>query len=195
MKKSSIVLISIGVVLLLLFFYVVSVFNELKRSEVAVNGAWANVESDYQRRMDLIPNYVNIVKGYAAHEKNTLIAVTEARAKVGQVKVNVNDAQAIGQFQAAQGELSSALSRLMVVVENYPQLKANENFLKLQDELAGTENRINVSRKRFNEAAQAFNINLKVFPRNLVNSIFAHLTEKAFFKSEDSAKQAPKIKF
>jgi len=195
MKKSSIVLISIGVVLLFLVFYVVSVFNGLQRGEVAVNGAWANVESDYQRRMDLIPNYVNIVKGYAAHEKNTLIAVTEARAKVGQVKVNINDAKAIGQFQAAQGELSSALSKLMVVVENYPQLKANESFLKLQDELAGTENRINVSRKRFNEAAQAFNINLKVFPRNLVNSMFAHFTEKAFFKAEDSAKQAPQIKF
>lgn len=173
-------------------------YNTMQANEEAVNAAWGDVEASYQRRADLIPNLVEVVKGYAKHEADTLKAVTEARAKVGSVQASkdlINDPQAFAKFQQAQGELSGALSRLMVVVEKYPDLKANENFLDLQNQLEGTENRINVARVRYNKAVQEFNTSIRTFPNSLTNSLMLHLTRKEPFKAEEGAKVAPKIKF
>ena len=149
-------------------------YNTLQANEEAVFAAWGDVEATYQRRADLIPNLVEVVKGYAKHEADTLQAVTEARAKVGSFQASkelINDPQAFNKFQQAQGELSGALSRLMVVVERYPDLKANQNFLDLQNQLEGTENRINVARVRYNKAAQDFNTSIRTFPNSLTNSL------------------------
>ncbi len=160
--------------------------------------AWGNVESAYQRRNDLIPNLVEVVKGYAKHEGDTLKAVTEARAKVGSMQLTkdaINDPAALNKFQQNQGELSSALSRLMVVAEQYPDLKANQNFLDLQKQLEGTENRINVARERYNKSVQLFNTSIRTFPNSMTNSLILHLKRKEPFKAEDGAKTAPKIKF
>jgi LemA protein len=173
-------------------------YNTMQANEEAVTAAWGDVEASYQRRADLIPNLVEVVKGYAKHEADTLTAVTEARAKVGSIQASkdlVNDPQAFGKFQQAQGELSGALSRLMVVVERYPDLKANQNFLDLQNQLEGTENRINVARVRYNKAVQLFNTSIRTFPNSLTNSLMLHLTRKEPFKAEEGAKVAPKIKF
>src|SRR6266568_3989881 len=173
-------------------------YNTMQANEEAVIAAWGNVESSYQRRADLIPNLVEVVKGYAKHEADTLKAVTEARAKVGSMQVSkdlLKDPQAFNKFQQAQGELSGALSRLMVVVEKYPDLKANENFLGLQSQLEGTENRINVARVRYNKAVQEFNTSIRTFPNSLTNSMMLHLTRKEPFKAEEGAKVAPKVKF
>jgi len=156
------------------------------------------VEAAYQRRVDLIPNLVAVVKGYAAHEKDTLIAVTEARAKVGKLQIGsdvVNNPKAMAQFQKVQGGLSSALSRLMVVVERYPDLKANQNFRDLQNQLEGTENRINVARVRFNDAVRVFNTSIRTFPDNLTNNFILHLPRRAPFKAEAGAQKAPTVKF
>src|SRR6266702_5890274 len=172
-------------------------YNTMQANEEAVIAAWGNVESSYQRRADLIPNLVEVVKGYAKHEADTLKAVTEARAKVGSMQVSkqmLNDPQSIAKFQQAQGELSGALSRLMVVVEKYPDLKANQEFLDLQDQLEGTENRINVARVRYNKAVQEFNTSIRTFPNSLTNSLLLHLARKEPFKAEEGAKVAPKIK-
>jgi LemA protein len=173
-------------------------YNTMQANEEAVFAAWGDVEASYQRRADLIPNLVEVVKGYAKHEAETLTAVTEARAKVGSMQVSkqlINDPQAFAKFQQAQGELSGALSRLMVVVERYPDLKANQNFLDLQNQLEGTENRINVARVRYNKAVQEFNTSIRTFPNSLTNSLLLHLTRKEPFKAEEGAKVAPKIKF
>lgn len=173
-------------------------YNTMQANEEAVFAAWGDVEAAYQRRADLIPNLVEVVKGYAKHEADTLKAVTEARAKVGSVQVSkqiVNDPQAFAKFQQAQGELSGALSRLMVVVEKYPDLKANQNFLDLQNQLEGTENRINVARVRYNKAVQEFNTSIRTFPNSVTNSLLLHLTRKEPFKAEEGAKVAPKVKF
>jgi len=173
-------------------------YNKIQQNDEAVIAAWGNVEAAYQRRADLIPNLVEVVKGYAKHEKDTLIAVTEARAKVGQVKLGsdvVNNPKAMAQFQQAQGGLSSALSRLMVVVERYPDLKANQNFRDLQHQLEGTENRINVARVRFNEAVKIFNISIRTFPNNLTNNFMLHLPRREAFKADAGAQAAPKVKF
>jgi LemA protein len=173
-------------------------YNTIQSNEEAVFAAWGDVEATYQRRADLIPNLVEVVKGYAKHEADTLKAVTEARAKVGSVQASkelINDPQAFAKFQQAQGELSGALSRLMVVVERYPDLKANQNFLDLQNQLEGTENRINVARVRYNKAVQDFNTSIRTFPNSLTNSLMLHLTRKEPFKAEEGAKVAPKVKF
>ena len=173
-------------------------YNTMQANEEGVFAAWGDVEASYQRRADLIPNLVEVVKGYAKHESETLTAVTEARAKVGSIQVSkqiLNDPQSFAKFQQAQGELSGALSRLMVVVEKYPDLKANQNFLDLQNQLEGTENRINVARVRYNKAVQEFNISIRTFPNSVTNSLLLHLTRKEPFKAEEGAKVAPKVKF
>jgi len=173
-------------------------YNTMQAKEEAVFASWGDVEAAYQRRADLIPNLVEVVKGYAKHEADTLTAVTEARAKVGSVQVTkdtVNNPQALQKFQQAQSELSGALSRLMVVVERYPDLKANQNFMDLQNQLEGTENRINVARVRYNQAVQDFNVSIRTFPNSLTNSLMLHLARKEPFKADEGAKVAPKVKF
>ncbi|ACH39433.1 LemA family lipoprotein [Citrifermentans bemidjiense Bem] len=173
-------------------------YNTMQAKEEAVFAAWGDVEASYQRRADLVPNLVEVVKGYAKHEAETLTAVTEARAKVGSVQVTrdaVNSQQAMQNFQQAQSQLSGALSRLMVVVERYPDLKANQNFMDLQNQLEGTENRINVARVRYNQSVQDFNTTIRSFPNSLTNSVLLHLARKEPFKAEEGAKTAPKIKF
>jgi len=173
-------------------------YNTMQANEEAVKAAWGDVESTYQRRTDLIPNLVEVVKGYAKHEKETLMAVTEARAKVGAVQMSkdiVNDPKSFAQFQEAQAGMSSALSRLMVVVEQYPDLKANQNFQDLQHQLEGTENRINVARERYNKSVETFNTSIRIFPNSLTNSLLLHLKLKEPFKAEAGAEKAPQVKF
>jgi LemA protein len=173
-------------------------YNEIQKNEEGVTRAWADVEATYQRRADLIPNLVETVKAYAAHEKETLQAVTDARSRVGQVTLQPGDlgnAAKMQQFQEAQGNLAGALSRLLVVAENYPDLKANQNFRDLQHQLEGTENRINVARQRYNEAVQVFNTSIRVFPNNLTNSFLLKLERKEPFKADAGAATAPKVKF
>ena len=196
MKKGLIVLLVILGVILLIASSFMGAYNGLVRMDEQVNQAWAQVENVYQRRLDLIPNLVETVKGYAAHEKSTFIDVTEARAKAaGTISRDViTDAQKFQQFQESQAALSSALSRLMVVVEKYPALKANENFLALQAQLEGTENRIAVERGRFNEAAQIFNTMIRQFPTNIIGGMFG-FKSKEYFKSEKGAEVAPKVQF
>jgi len=172
-------------------------YNTMQANEEAVKAAWGDVEATYQRRSDLIPNLVEVVKAYAKHERETLTAVTEARAKVGTIQASkvLDDPKAFAQFQQAQAAMSSALSRLMVVVEKYPDLKANQNFQDLQHQLEGTENRINVARTRYNKAVEAFNTSIRVFPNSLTNSILLHLKLKEPFKAEAGAEKAPQVKF
>jgi LemA protein len=173
-------------------------YNTMQTNEEAVKAAWGDVEATYQRRNDLIPNLVEVVKGYASHEKETLTAVTEARAKVGTIQMSkdmLDDPQALARFQSAQGEMTSALSKLMVVVEKYPDLKANQNFQDLQHQLEGTENRINVARTRYNKAVEVFNSSIRTFPNSLTNSLLLHLKLKEPFKAEPGAEKAPKVKF
>jgi LemA protein len=173
-------------------------YNQMQANEEAVKAAWGDVEASYQRRSDLIPNLVEVVKAYAKHERETLTAVTEARAKVGSIQMSrdmINNPQAFEQFQQAQGALSSALSRLMVVVERYPDLKANQNFQDLQNQLEGTENRINVARVRYNKAVETFNTSIRIFPNSITNSLLLHLKLKEPFKAEAGAEKAPKVQF
>ena len=173
-------------------------YNSLQGMEESVFKAWGDVEANLQRRADLIPNLVETVKGYAGHEKETLQAVVEARAKATSIQLSTKDlgnAQAMQKMLDAQGGLSSALSRLMVVVERYPDLKANQNFLDLQNQLEGTENRINVARQRYNAQVQAFNTAIRKFPYSLTNSLLLHLERKEYFKAESGAAQTPKVKF
>ncbi len=173
-------------------------YNTIQQNEEAVKAAWGDVESSYQRRNDLVPNLVETVKGYAKQEKDTLIAVTEARAKVGSIKVDkglIEDPNAMAQFQGAQASMSSALSRLMVVVEKYPDLKSNQNFLDLQHQLEGTENRINVARGKYNKTVEIFNTSIRTFPNSLTNSILLKLKLKEPFKAEAGAEKAPQVKF
>ena len=187
MKKSLVI---IGVILLVIFLAVsplIGVYNNLITSEENVDGKWAQVENQLQRRLDLIPNLVETVKGYAAHEKETFTLVTEARAKAA-------GASNVKEQADANGELTSALSRLMVIVEQYPELKANENFIRLQDELAGTENRIAISRKDYNDSVQGFNTLIKRFPNNIIAGML-NFIEKAYFEAEESAQKAPKVSF
>jgi LemA protein len=185
------------VVLLIGAVYVTGVYNSLVGLDQKVQAQWGQVENVYQRRADLIPNLVETVKGAAAFETNTFTAVTEARAKVGQVQINPGQLspQAFAQFQSAQDGLTSALSRLLVVVEKYPDLKATENFKELQAQLESTENRIAIERMRFNEAAQAFNTRRNRFPAMIVANFFSKFAEKPYFKSQPGAETAPKVKF
>jgi len=173
-------------------------YNQIQQNEEAVIAAWGNVEATYQRRADLIPNLVETVKAYAAHEKETLQAVTEARASVGKVTLDaksLSDPALVSRFQSAQGELSGALSRLLLVAERYPDLKANQNFRDLQHQLEGTENRISVARQRYNEAVQIFNTSIRTFPNNLTNKFLLQLERKEPFKAEAGAEKAPKVSF
>lgn len=173
-------------------------YNDIQRNEEAVFAAWGNVEAAYQRRADLIPNLVETVKAYAAHERETLQSVTEARARIGQMNVSgqdLSDPQSLEKYQEAQGALGSALSRLLVVAERYPDLKANQNFRDLQHQLEGTENRINVARQRYNDAVQQFNTSIRTFPNNLTNKFLLDLERKEPFKADPGAAEAPKVQF
>lgn len=193
MKKSWIVLLVLlaGAVL-----YGISMYNSIIRKEGEAQKAWANVESSYQRRADLIPNLVSTVKGAADFERETLNDVINARAKATSINIDPSNItpEQMAQFQQAQGELSSALSRLLVTVERYPDLKANQNFLNLQDQLEGTENRINVERNRFNEAAMAYNVFIREFPKNLFANMFG-FTGMGLFESEPGSEKAPDVQF
>ena len=197
MSKSLTIFGFIGVIILFLGIFFFGSYNNLIRQNEQVKQAWSQVENVYQRRLDLIPNLVETVKGYAEHERSTFQAVIEARAKASQMTVSpavVNDPEAFSKFQSAQSSLSFALGRLLVVMERYPELKANQNFLALQAELEGTENRIAVERRRFNDVAQDFNTKMRVFPNVLIANVMG-FKEKAYFKSEEAASKAPKVKF
>ena len=195
MKKLSIPVIIIAVVAVIAIMCV-SAYNSLVSSEESVDTAWSQVENVYQRRADLIPNLVNTVKGYAAHEKETLEGAVSARAKATQMTIDPTNLtpEAIEKFQAAQGELGSALGKLLAITENYPDLKANENFKELQAQLEGTENRIAVERKKFNETAQVYNTSIRKFPRSIVASMFG-FERKPYFKAQEGAEQAPTVQF
>lgn len=196
MKKSLIV---IGIILLLALWGIntsIGFKNTMVEKDEGVNSQWAQVENVYQRRADLIPNLVNTVKGYAAHEKETLQGVIEARAKATSVNItpgNLN-AASIQQFKTAQKGLSSALSRLMVTIEKYPDLKANQNFRDLQAQLEGTENRISVERRRFNEQAKGYNIYIQKFPNSIFAGFYGY-QKKTYFQAEAKAQKAPEVKF
>jgi LemA protein len=189
-KGLKTLLIIVGIIILIIvipYSYIKGTYNSLVTMDESVKGAWAQVENQLQRRYDLIPNYVETVKGYAAHEKEVFVKVTEARSKVA-------GAGSIDEKIQANNQLSSALSRLLVVVERYPELKANTNFIRLQDELAGTENRIAVERRRFNETVKVYNIKIRTFPTNIIAGMFGF--EKAtFFEVPKERQEAPKVKF
>ena len=173
-------------------------YNMLQRSEESVFKAWGDLDSQLQRRSDLIPNLVATVKGYASHERETLEAVVAARAKATQVTIKVDDLgdeQAMQKYLQAQGELSSSLGRLLAVAEAYPDLKANQNFLDLQNQLEGTENRISVARQRYNAAVESFNGSIRSFPYSLTNSLLLHLKRKEYFKADEAAREVPKVEF
>lgn len=194
MKKSYIVIIVIAVILIGGFMWVKNTYNGLVKSEEGVGAAWAQVENVYQRRADLIPNLVATVKGYASHESETLENVIAARSRATQVTVSDLSEENIGKFNQAQGELSSALDRLLMITENYPDLKANENFRDLQAQLEGTENRIATERMKFNEAARAYNTKVRSFPANIIASMFG-FEKKGYFEAQDGAETAPKVEF
>jgi LemA protein len=196
MKTKLIVVAVIVVIAGIFLIWGVSGYNSLVSQDEAVSTQWAQVQNAYQRRSDLIPNLVSTVKGYAAHEQETFTQVTEARAKASQIQVDPNNLtpEKLQQFQAAQGELSQALGKLMMVREAYPELKANTNFLQLQDELAGTENRISTERNKFNEIAKGYNTSIRRFPRSIIASI-GGFEKKAYFEADQAAQQAPKVEF
>jgi LemA protein len=200
MKRGCLIGIIIGAIVILFILgtvmWGVRVYNRMVTMSEAVTSQWGNVETQYQRRMDLIPNFVNTVKGAANFEQQTLTQVIEARAKATSVTIdpsNMNE-QTFAQFQQAQGEVSSALSRLMVVVERYPELTATQNFRDLQTELEGTENRISVERRKFNETAQAFNAYIKRFPQNFIAGMYG-FQARPYFKSVEGAEKAPEVTF
>ena len=196
MKKKTIITLSIVAVLVILVFAAISTYNSLVGLEENVGKQWSNVENQYQRRADLIPNLVATVKGYAAHESTTLENVVSARTRATQVTVDPNDLtpEKLQEFQAAQGELSSALGRLLMITENYPDLKANENFKELQVQLEGTENRISTERTRFNEVSKDFNAKIRRFPTNIIASMFG-FERKAYFEAEAGSEKAPTVEF
>ena len=196
MKKGTITLLVIGVLILMMVGGTLTTYNGLIAKDEAVATAWGNIQSQYQRRADLIPNLVSTVKGYAKHESETLENVMAARAKATQVTINSDNLtpENLKQYQAAQGELSQALGRLMAVSENYPNLKANENFSELQAQLEGTENRINESRQIYNSAVQTYNVSVRRFPANIVAGMFG-FDKKNQFEAEAGAEKAPKVEF
>jgi LemA protein len=196
MKKSWIIIIVIVVVLIGLYSMFKGTYNNMVTKSEGVDAQWSQVENVYQRRADLIPNLVNTVKGYATHEKETLEGVVEARAKATSVNIDASNLtpQSMQAFQQAQDGLSGALSKLMVVVEKYPDLKANQNFLDLQAQLEGTENRIAVERKKFNETVRVYNTYIKTFPNNIFAGMFG-FAQKPYFKSSQGSEKAPEVKF
>ena len=185
-----------GVVILALVLWGVSGYNSLVGMDEEVNGRWANVETQYQRRSDLLPNLVSTVKGYAAHEKSTLEAVMAARSQATQVKIDPSNCtpQQLAAYQKAQGDVTTALGKLLAIIENYPQLKANENFLELQSQLEGTENRINVARKDCNDAAKKLNMSSRRFPKSIIASMCG-FEKRSYFEAEAGADKAPKVEF
>lgn len=196
MKKKGLTIIIIVGVVLLLFLWIKGMYNAMVMQDENVSRAWSQVENVYQRRMDLIPNLVATVKGYAAHEAGTLEAVVEARAKATQTTVDASNLtpEQIARFQSAQTELSSAVGRLLVSVERYPDLKANQNFLELQAQLEGTENRITVERQKYNEAAREYNTTIRRFPNNIFAGMFGFQT-KGYFEAQEGADKAPVVSF
>lgn len=196
MKKSIIILLAILAVVAIIIVSSISTYNGLVTMDESVSGQWANVETQYQRRADLIPNLVNTVKGYASHEKETLEGVVEARSQATQIKVDANDLtpQKLAEYQKAQGAVSSALGKLLAITENYPELKANQNFLELQSQIEGTENRINVARKNFNDAAQAYNTAIRRFPKSIFAGMFG-FDKRAYFEAAEGSEKAPEVKF
>jgi LemA protein len=196
MKKSWIIIIVIVVIGIVAYGWFKGTYNSMVTLSESVDKQWADVENVYQRRADLIPNLVATVKGYASHEKETLEGVINARAKATSTNINATDLTPakIAAFQKAQDGLSSALSKLMVVVERYPDLKANQNFLELQSQLEGTENRISVERRKFNESARNYNTYIKLFPKNMLANMFG-FEKKPYFEAQEGAEIAPKVEF
>lgn len=193
MKKTWIIV--IGVIAVLAAICTTS-YNSMVAMDEGVATAWSNVENQYQRRSDLIPNLVNTVKGYAAHEQETLEAVVSARAKATQTQVNMEDLtpEKLQAYQQAQGEIGAALGRLLVVAERYPDLKANENFRELQAQLEGTENRISVERRKFNETAKEYNTTIRKFPKNILAGLFG-FEKRPYFEAQEGSEKAPEVKF
>lgn len=196
LSKGLIAIIVIVVIGFIGFFWVKSGYNGMVGKEEGVSSQWAQVQNAYQRRADLVPNLVATVKGYATHEQETLQAVVDARAKATQMNVNADQLteENIKKYQEAQGQLGSALGRLLMVQENYPDLKANTNFLALQDELTGTENRISTERNKFNEKVKDYNTFIRMFPRNILSGIFG-FEKKGYFEADAAAQSAPKVEF
>ena len=195
MKKNKGLIITIVVIVLVALWGILS-YNGLVGMDENVSNQWANVETQYQRRSDLIPNLVNTVKGYAKHESQTLEAVMAARSQATQGKIDPSNCtpQQLAAYQKAQGDVTTALGKLLAITENYPDLKANQNFLELQSQLEGTENRINVARKDFNDSAKEYNTSLRRFPRNIIASMFG-FEKRNYFEAEAGAEKAPKVEF
>lgn len=195
-KKKTSTWVIVLAVASVLFFWVKGAYNNMVTLDEEVQTAWSQVENVYQRRADLIPNLVNTVKGYAQHESATLEGVVNARSKATQITVDPENLtpESLAKFQKAQGELSSALGKLLSITENYPELKANENFLQLQAQLEGTENRITVERQKFNETARGYNTTIRKFPNNILAGMFG-FEKKAYFEAEEGAERAPEVKF
>lgn len=196
MNKNSILLIGFIGFLVIIGLWIGSAYNKMVTEEENVSSLWANVENQYQRRGDLIPNLVATVKGYAKHESSTLEGVVAARAKATQITVNPEDLtpEKLQEYQKAQGKITSALGRLMMITESYPDLKANQNFLELQAQLEGTENRISVERNRFNEMAKEYNASIRRFPTNIMAGMFG-FEKKPYFEAEEGTEKAPKVEF
>ena len=196
MKKGLVILLVAGAVLAGLFFWFQGNYNNMVKMDEEVQAAWSQVENVYQRRADLIPNLVATVKGYAAHEQQTLEGVVSARSKATQITVDAENLTPdnLAKYQKAQGELGAALGKLLAITENYPELKANENFMSLQSQLEGTENRIAVERKKFNETARSYNTVIRQFPKNIVASMFG-FEKKPYFEAQEGAEQAPVVAF
>ena len=196
MKNGCIGLIVLAIIAIALFGWVKSTYNGLVGSQESVETAWAQVENVYQRRADLIPNLVETVKGYAKHEQETLEGVIQARANATKVTIDPANMtpEDLQKYQSAQGEITNALSRLIAVSESYPDLKANQNFLELQNQLEGTENRIAVERNKFNEVAREYNTKRRTFPTNIIASIF-NFGDKPYFQAQEGADKAPKVDF
>ena len=193
MKKSTIILVA---VIAALAMWVISAYNGMVKMDESVSTAWSNVENQYQRRTDLIPNLVNTVKGYAAHEKETFEAVVSARSKATQMTVDPENLtpEKLQEYQKAQGEIGAALGRLLAITENYPELKANENFKELQAQLEGTENRISVERRNFNEVARTYNTSIRTFPKTIIAGMCG-FDKRPYFEAEEGANKAPEVKF
>ena len=193
MKKSTIIiLVVVGIAVV----WAIMGYNGMVKADEAVSTAWSNVENQYQRRADLIPNLVNTVKGYAAHEKETLEAVVAARSKATQITIDPDNMtpEKLQEYQKAQGEIGAALGRLLVITEAYPDLKANENFKELQAQLEGTENRISVERRNFNETARSYNTAIRTFPRTIIAGMFG-FDKRPYFEAEEGASKAPEVQF
>ena len=196
MKKSTIIILAVIAVVAVVAVWAVTGYNRLVKADEAVSTAWSNVENQYQRRADLIPNLVNTVKGYAAHEKETLDAVVAARTRATQVAVDAENLtpEMLQEYQKAQNEVGTALGRLIAIAEAYPDLKANANFLELQAQLEGTENRISVERRNFNEVAKKYNTSIRTFPRNMLAGMFG-FEKRPYFEAQEGAENVPVVQF